>query len=53
MVQFLDKQTLHRKVEYLVARKGRPNNENSQERESTISDKRIREFEAEGSELEL
>lgn len=45
-VELLDKRLHHGKVEYYVRWKGRPNSENSWEKESTISLKRIREFEA-------
>lgn len=44
--ELLDKRIHHGRAEYFVGWKGRPGTENSWEKESTISHKRIREFEA-------
>jgi hypothetical protein len=45
-VQLLDKRVRRGKVEYRIKWKGRPERENSWEKEATISRKRILEFEA-------
>lgn len=45
-VRLLKKRMLRRRVEYLVEWKGRPESENSWEKEATISRERIMEFEA-------
>ena len=45
-VRLLKKRVLHRRVEYLVEWKGRPESETSWEKEATISCERIMEFEA-------
>ncbi|RYO74330.1 hypothetical protein DL764_010855 [Monosporascus ibericus] len=47
-VKLLNKRRRRGKVEYYVRWKGRPDSENSWEKESTISRQRIREFEATG-----
>ncbi|RYP05254.1 hypothetical protein DL765_009896 [Monosporascus sp. GIB2] len=51
-VELLDKRRRRGKVEYYVRWKGRPDSENSWEKESTISRQRIREFEADRMEVE-
>jgi hypothetical protein len=45
-VRLLKKRVLRRRVEYLVEWKGRPESENSWEKEATVSRERIMEFEA-------